>query len=237
MQRQVVVVGLLAGFLAFASQPARAQWAVIDVNAIDQLVQEVATLRQQLQTAEQSLVEQESQVRAMTGSRGMQNLLSGTNRNYLPPDWTTLDSLVTQTSGAYQALAQGVQNLISANAVLTPAQVAQLSLPEQANLNAARQSAAILEATSRAALANTSARFASLQQLIAAIPSATDQKGALDLEARIEAEQAMLENEHTKLEVLDETIAAQRLAEEQSVREQAIAGVGSLRTLPPLALP
>ena len=232
-----VLMGLLVGFLAIGAEPARAQWAVIDVNAIDQLVQEVATLRQQLQTAEQSLVQQESQVRAMTGSRGMQNLLSGTNRNYLPPDWNSLASLVSQTSGAYQALAQGVQNLISANAVLTPAQVAQLSPAEQANLNAARQSAAILEATSRAALANTSSRFASLQQLIAAIPSATDQKGALDLQARIEAEQAMLENEHTKLEVLDESIAAQRLAEEQSVREQAIAGVGSLRTLPPLALP
>ena len=235
--KKSVLMGLLVGFLAIGAEPARAQWAVIDVNAIDQLVQEVATLRQQLQTAEQSLVQQESQVRAMTGSRGMQNLLSGTNRNYLPPDWNSLASLVTRTSGAYQALAQGVQNLISANAVLTPAQVAQLSPAEQANLNAARQSAAILEATSRAALANTSTRFASLQQLIAAIPSATDQKGALDLQARIEAEQAMLENEHTKLEVLDETIAAQRLAEEQSVREQAIAGVGSLRTLPPLALP
>ena len=232
-----VLMGLLVGFFAIGAEPARAQWAVIDVNAIDQLVQEVATLRQQLQTAEQSLVQQESQVRAMTGSRGMQNLLSGTNRNYLPPDWNSLASLVTRTSGAYQALAQGVQNLISANAVLTPTQVAQLSPAEQANLNAARQSAAILEATSRAALANTSTRFASLQQLIAAIPSATDQKGALDLQARIEAEQAMLENEHTKLEVLDESIAAQRLAEEQSVREQAIAGVGSLRTLPPLALP
>ena len=173
----------------------------------------------------------------MTGSRGMQNLLSGTNRNYLPPDWNTLASLVTQTSGAYQALSQGVQSLIAANAVLTPAQVAQLSPAEQADLNAARQSAAILEATSRAALSNTSARFAALQQLIQAIPSATDQKGALDLQARIAAEQAMLENEHTKLQVLDESIAAQSLAQEQSVREQAIAGIGSLRTLPPLALP
>ena len=235
--KKSMLMGLLVGFLVIGAEPARAQWAVIDVNAIGELVQEVATLRQQLQTAEQSLVQQESQVRAMTGSRGMQNLLSGTNRNYLPPDWTTLASLVTQTSGAYQALAEGVQNLISANAVLTPAQVAQLSPAEQANLNAAREAAAILEATSRAALANTSSRFASLQQLIAAIPSATDQKGALDLQARIEAEQAMLENEHTKLEVLDESIAAQRLAEQQSVREQAIAGVGSLRTLPPLALP
>jgi len=235
--KRSLLMGLVVGILAIGTPPARAQWAVIDVSAIDQLVQEVATLRQQLQTAENSLVQQESQVRAMTGSRGMQNLLSGTNRNYLPPDWTTLASLITQTTGAYQALSQGVQSLIAANAVLTPAQVAQLSPAEQANLNAARQSAALLEATSRAALSNTSARFAALQQLIQAIPSATDQKGALDLQARIEAEQAMLENEHTKLQVLDESIAAQSLARRQSVREEAIAGVGSLRSLPPLALP
>ena len=237
MGQRTLLMGVLVGMLAFATQPARAQWAVIDVSAIDQLVQEVATLRQQLQTAEQSLVQQESEVRAMTGSRGMQNLLSGTNRNYLPPDWSTLSSLVTQTSGAYQALAQGVQSLIAANAVLTPAQVAQLSPAEQADLNAARQSAAIMEATSRAALSNTSARFAALQALIQAIPSATDQKGALDLQARIAAEQAMLENEHTKLQMLDESIAAQSLAQEQAVREQAIVDVGSLRSLPPLALP
>jgi len=235
--KRSLLIGLVVGILAIGTPPARAQWAVIDVNAIDQLVQEVATLRQQLQTAENSLVQQEAQVRAMTGSRGMQNLLSGTNRNYLPPDWNTLASLITQTTGAYQALSQGIQSLITANAVLTPAQVAQLSPNEQADLNAARQSAAILEATSRAALSNTSARFAALQQLIQAIPSATDQKGALDLEARIEAEQAMLENEHTKLQVLDESIAAQSLARRQTVREEAIAGVGSLRTLPPLALP
>ncbi len=235
--RNPVLMGLMVGILAIATQPARAQWAVIDVNAIGQLVQEVATLRQQLQTAEQSLVQQETQVRAMTGSRGMQNLLSGTDRNYLPPNWTTLASLITQTSGAYQALSQGVQSLIVANAVLTPAQVAQLSPTEQADLNAARQSAALLEATSRAALANTSARFATLQQLIQAIPSATDQKGALDLQARLEAEQAMLENEHTKLQMLDESIAAQSLAQQQTVREEAIAGMGSLRSLPPLALP
>ena len=237
MQRQAVAIGLLVGILAIGIQPAHAQWAVIDVNAIYQLAQEVATLRQQLQTAEQSLVQQEAQMRAMTGSRGMQNLLSGTDRNYLPPDWNTLASLVTQTSGAYQALSSGVQSLITANAVLTPAQVAELSPAQQADLNRARQSAAILEATSRAALANTSARFATLQQLIQAIPSATDQKGALDLQARIAAEQAMLENEHTKLQALDQTIAAQKLAHEQSVREEAIAGVGSLRSLPPLALP
>ena len=56
--------------------------------------------------------------------------------------------------------------------------------------------------TSRQALEVTSERFASLQQLIDAIPGATDPKAVLDLQARIAAEQAMLQNEQTKLMVL-----------------------------------
>ena len=45
-------------------------------------------------------------------------------------------------------------------------------------------------------------RFTSLQQLISAIGGATDQKASLDLNARIAAEQGMLQNEQTKLQVL-----------------------------------
>ncbi len=235
--KRTIAIALMAGTLGFGIRPASAQWAVIDVNAINQLVQEVSVLQQQLQTAEQSLVQQVDTVRAMTGPRGMQNLLSGTNRNYLPTNWSTIASLVTQTTGTYQALGQAVRSLITANAVLTPAQVAQLSPAEQTSLAAARENAATLEAVSQAALANASSRFASLQQLIQAIPTATDQKAALDLQARIQAEQAMLENENIKLEELNRSVAAQALANQQAMQEEAVAGIGSLRTLPPLALP
>ena len=41
-----------------------------------------------------------------------------------------------------------------------------------------------------------------MQTLINAIPSATDQKGILDLQARIQAEQGMLQTDQTKLHVL-----------------------------------
>ena len=58
----------------------------------------------------------------------------------------------------------------------------------------------MLQVTSRQALQVSSERFASLQQLIDAIPTATDPKAILDLQARIAAEQAMLQNEQTKLD-------------------------------------
>jgi type IV secretion system protein VirB5 len=230
----VLVASLVSMGLSPVSQ---AQWAVVDVGAITQLVQEVGTLQQQLQTAERTLSNAQQQFQAITGNRGMQNLLSGTNRNYLPTNWTQLVAAVGQTGGAYQALSAGVQSLMMANAVLTPQQIAALSPAEQSQLQAARQSAALLQSTSRQALDSTSTRFASLQQLINAIPSAADQKGALDLQARIQAEQAMLQNENTKMAVLYQTLQAQEWARKQSAREQVVAGVGSLRSLPALNLP
>jgi type IV secretion system protein VirB5 len=215
----------------------QAQFAVVDVGTITQLVREVTTLQQQLQTAEQTLTNAQQQFQAMVGTRGMQNLLSGVNRNYLPSIWTQLIGAVGQTGGTYQALSAGVQRLMMANAVLTPPQIASLSPAEQTQLQTARQSAALLQSTSRRALDNTSTRFASLQQLISAIPAAADQKGALDLQSRIQAEQAMLQNENTKMAVLYQTLEAQEWARKQSAREQVVAGVGSLRSLPALNLP
>jgi type IV secretion system protein VirB5 len=157
----------------------------------------------------------------------MQNLASGVNRNYLPPTWAQLPT----------GLAAPIQSQVSSNAVLSPAQVAALSPAEQQQLNAARNNAALLQVASQQAYATTSGRFASVQTLINAIPSATDQKGILDLQARIQAEQGMLQTDSTKLNVLYQAAQAQELARRQSAIEQVVAGVGNLRTLPALRLP
>jgi type IV secretion system protein VirB5 len=56
------------------------------------------------------------------------------------------------------------------------------------------------------------------------------------LQARIAAEQAMLVNEQTKLNVLYQATQAEELARKQRIREQALADIGSLRRLPPMGL-
>src|SRR5947207_13814051 len=93
MSRTSSVVALSALLLlAGLSRPAQAQWAVVDVGAIAQLVRQVATLQQQLKNAEQQLGQAREQYRSMTGGRGMQNLLGGIHRNYLPANWGELPS-------------------------------------------------------------------------------------------------------------------------------------------------
>lgn len=228
---------LVVCLLMAAGAPAvRAQWAVIDVGAIAQLVEQIATMYQQLETARNTLRQAEQQYRATTGGRGMERLLSGTDRNYLPANWAQLEAAVQRADGAYRALGTRLQAILSDNALLSAERVAALSPIERQQLDAARRTAAMFQATSRQALETTSGRFQSLQQLVDAIPSAQDQKAILDLQARIAVEQAMLANEQTKLNVLHQVAEAEEMARKQRLREQALVDIGSLRRLPPMGL-
>ncbi len=231
-----IALCLLPWFGFLAAPAAHAQFAVIDVSSIVQLTQEVSVLRQQLTTAENELSQAQSTFSAMTGTRGMQNLLSGTVRNYLPTSLGDLQAVLQGTSGTYGALSASVTSLVQANAVLSAQQVSQLSPALQARLVAARNANALLQAIAGSALSTASSRFNSLQQLITAIGTASDQKGALDLQARIAAEQSMLQNDRAKLAVLAQAAEGQRAAALQAAQEQAIADVGSFRSLPPMGL-
>jgi type IV secretion system protein VirB5 len=215
---------------AIAGVPAaQAQFAVIDAAAVAHLISQAQTLTQQLAVARAQLAQIEAQYQAMTGDRGMQSLLSGTVRNYMPAQWSQWNS-VLNGNGGYGALSTAFQASLQANAVLTPQQLAVLSPDERAHIIAARQSVALLQALSQDALGNTSGRFAAIQQLIDAIPSARDQKGILDLQARIGAEQGMLQNEQTKLQVLYQAALAQEWATQQRAHEQVVAAQGQFAT-------
>jgi type IV secretion system protein VirB5 len=213
---------------SFAVAPAAwAQWAVVDAPAIVQLIQEVQTTAQQLQTAKAQLLQAQQSLQTMTGNRGMQQLLSGTVRNYLPSNWTqVIGALQGSGSGGFSALSTDVQSIVTANAVLSPQRLATLSPGGQQLIQNSRQWSAMQQALSHQALSNASNRFAAIQTLIAAISSATDQKGILDLQARISAELGMLQNEQTKLQILNQGTQAQESSLRQIGREQVIDGHG-----------
>jgi type IV secretion system protein VirB5 len=222
--------------LEITPRPALAAMAVIDVSAIRQLVQQVATLREQLATARGQLQQAQSEYAALTGHRGMERLAGGISRNYLPPDWQELERVLGERSVAYGALSRELERVVVERAVLTRDELDDLSADAQRRIAAVRRAAALDQVLAREALANTSQRFASLQSLIDAIATAIDPKAILDLQARVQAEQAMLANEQTKLAVLFQAAAAERLAREQQAREQALRDVGSLRQLPAMGL-
>jgi len=225
--RRWVIASLV--FLGAVST-AHAQWAVVDVPATLQLIQEVETTGQELQTARNQLTQAQQALQTMIGDRGMELLLSGTVRNYLPSSWSQLTTAMQGGVAGYPGLSADVNLAMSANAVMSPTQLSLLSATNQQQIVAGRQSSALQQALSEEALSNASSRFASIQTLVAAISTATDQKGVLDLQARINAELGMLQNEQTKLQILHQATDAQDAINRQRQREQIVMGHGQFAT-------
>ena len=224
-QGRGIALAMLALTGGIAMHAARGQIPVTDIGAIAQLVSELQTLQQEVETARQQLAQAQSEYQAITGARGMERLLAGTVRNYLPPTWADVRGALA--GGGFPDLTRQLQLTVATNAVLSDSQLSELAPADRQSLEATRQSTAVQQVLAQQALTVTSDRFASLQQLIDAIPSAADEKGILDLQARIAAEQDMLQNEQAKLAVLSWAAQADLRANEARVRELAVAGHGN----------
>jgi type IV secretion system protein VirB5 len=221
------VTAMLAVSVLMLPPVSQAQMAVIDVASLTQLLQQIQTMEKVLDNARSQLAQAQQALLTMTGTRGMQLLMSGVVRNYLPTDWQQLTGSLQSLSSAYPALAASIAAQLKANAVLSPAQLSALSVQGQQRIQGARTLAATSQAMSRDALSNSASRFADLQGLISAIGATTDQKSILELSARIAAEQGMLQNEQNKLQALFESAQAEDLAMHQQEREAIVAGHGS----------
>jgi type IV secretion system protein VirB5 len=220
------VFAILIVSMTWAST-AHAQWAVVDAPAIVQMIQEVEDLEQMISTARNQLDQAKQALQTMTGDRGMELLLSGQVRNYLPSTWQQVASAAVGGSGT---LGADVRNNIAVNAVLSQQRLMTLSPAAQQLIQASRQWGAMRQSIAHEALANSSNRFSSLQTLIAKIGSAADQKSILDLQARVNAELGMLQNEQTKLQQLDRSTLAQESVLRQQAQEMAIQGQGRFET-------
>ena len=228
----VITVALVAAPI----ERSQAAWPVIDIGAIAQLIQQVNYWKQQITGMSNQLNQLKQTYSALTGSRGMQNLLGITPqaRNYLPPNWQELMSVVQNASATYAGLSSKAQAILQANAILSASDLARLSPTHRKLIEDGRNSAAMLQVMGQSAYEQTSQRFGALQQLITSIGSATDEKAIEDLQGRIAAEQTMLQNEATKLETLRQSAEGAAQAREQQVREQTLRGIGSVNTLRPV---
>jgi type IV secretion system protein VirB5 len=213
-----------------AAPATQAQFAVIDVGAITQLIDEVELLQNQLTTAQTHLAQAQMEFVSITGGRGMEALLRGAPRNYLPASWAGLQAVMNGGGGAFGGLAGGVSATAAGNAILPEPWLALLPADVRKQIEERRALTALQQNLTRQALQTTSERFDSLQQLISAIPAAVDQKAVLDLQARIAAENAMLLNEQSKLRTLAEVVQAQERANQQQVWERGLLGHGQFAT-------
>lgn len=234
MKRRTGVVAAVSAALVLGlgvAPAAHATYPVIDVAAIKQLVAQINYWKQQISAMQKELNQLQQTHAALTGPRGMQSLLSLTDaqRNYLPRDWAGVAQVLAGQSAQYSALASAVEAGVQGRAVLTPQRLAAMTPAERASIEEERRAAMGLAVMTREAYAQAGARFASLAQLVQAVGTAGDAKAIADLQGRIAAEQAMLENEQAKLGVLAQVAEAERSVREQQLRELAIAGHGQFQ--------
>lgn len=230
---------LLAATTFLAPLHAKAGIPVIDFTAVANLIQQVMYWQQQISAMQKQydqLKDSKDQLtqthNAMTGTRGMEQLLQTSDlaRNYLPPSYGELTSTLKGSSVGYTGLSSQVQSIMKANSILSGAQMDTLSPELRQIVEQGRQSAAMLNGTTQNAYQSTSQRFSALQQLINSIATAQDPKAIQDLQTRIQAEQNMLTNEQTKLQSLYQIARAEEAAQQQRTREQVISGHGGFNT-------
>lgn len=235
---------LLAFFLAASALltplHARAGIPVIDFAAVANLIQQIMYWQQQISAMQKQFDELQASKEqlqqtygAMTGTRGMDQLLSTSDaqRNYLPQNYNDLMGLASGSSSGYAGLSGQVQSIMNANKILTSSQMDALSPEMRQTVEQGRQASALLNGMTRSAYQITSQRFSALQQLINAIGRTNDPKAIQELQARIQAEQNMLTNEQTKLQSLYQIAKAEEAAQQQRIREQAMRDVGSVRSM------
>jgi len=217
---------LLALGLVCAVGPAHAQFAVIDVASLGQLIAQAQTLLQQLDAVRTQINQAQTLYQSMTGPRGMQQLLNVGGLNYLPTDLRQLSTVEQGNAGLYPKLAASIGDAEIANAVLSPKLLASFSAQEQASINSGRRTVALLQGITDQALSNSSNRFADIQVLMRAIPAASDQKAMLELQAAIATEISVLQNDESKLQILYQVANAQERGNRQMTRELTVMGHG-----------
>lgn len=191
------------------------------IDQLKELQSQVKTGYDQLTTLKKQYDTLNEEYQSISGIRDMGSLVNNpVLRKYMPDNY---EQILNNGYGAAQTIrntarVQGIQDV-------NPGSVS--SLANEAN----GMQAAINRATAEEGYKQASQRFDDIQTLLDKINTAPDQKSILDLQARIQAEQVMQQNEATKLAMLGQLAQAQKDLAQQANKEHAVKSL-RVRTVP-----
>lgn len=219
-------------FLLYAPLAHAGGIPVIDSAALAQdasnFAKELQEMIRQYENMQAQLAKAKEHFEAVTGDRGMGQLLDGQIKNYIPDEWKSALAILDQPSG-YSGLSSNIQEIIDENKVLSDSELNKLSPAARQVVEEERKAMAAHKALGEASYKNASERFQALQTLTNAIGMATDPKAIMDLQARIQTEQNALTNETNKLNALAETLRSEEIIRQQKKREVLSKSGGSVR--------
>ena len=236
MRAGIPFAAAAAAFVLAVAPTVQAQQIVHDPRALAQMIEEARTTLDQLR-ALQTQVEQGRQLFDSLNDLSGVNALAGelglpTVRNPLP-DMRALRAAADGDLSALGDLADRADAIRRDTRLYTPpagdldpAEAYYRDSLERAGARTARD-LAVGEAVAGAA----DRRLQGLETLRSALDTAPNARAVLDLEARLAAEQAMIQNEQVRLQGLALTQAAEARLEEQRARERAEAARAARMTV------
>ena len=209
--KKLALVLAIAGSLNAVSYAGVPVSVVADPQAWTAHLEDMAKYVEQIKQLENQFKQQVKQYESMTSARGLANVI---NSQYDTDAMSGINTdSILRDSG-----------INSASDFKLPEDVAEL-------YDTAAKNAATYAGQASRSLEQAQSRFTELSGLVRRVNTATDPKEVMDLNARIGADQAFLQNEVGKLQVLQQTAQANDALYQQKVKQMAVQSSGSLRNV------
>ena len=180
-----------------------AQAAANFIKEIDQMIAQVDQMKQQY--------------KAITGSRNLGEILTNTGlKSALPQDWQKVYNSIQ--NGGYKGLDGAARAIADAAKLTEKCKAYQDGSERHKSCQTAAVQSAQTQSNIEKALDNATARLENLNQLARRINGATDPKAIADLTARINIEQAAIQNEQTRLQLFMKLSDIQEKNAQQAAR-------------------
>jgi P-type DNA transfer protein virB5 len=182
-----------------------------------QAVQQVAELKKQYDQLKE-------QFKAITGSRGLGNILTSTGlKSALPQDWQKVYDAIR--TGGYKGLDGAAKAIVDASKLVEKCKPYKDGSEQQRTCQNAAVRTAQTQSNIQQALENTDKRLTNLSQLAKKINETKDPKAVQELIARIGVEQAAIQNEQTRLQLFMKLADEQERTAQQEARAARAARV------------
>ena len=211
----VLAAGIAVSSAAFAQIPVTDGASIAQQVAAQ--VETIAKWKMQYDQMTSQINQMKQQYESLTGSRNLGKILNNAAlRDYLPNDWQGVyDSVKT---GGYSGLSGRAASIYESNKVYDACahyKVAeQRTACEAQAVKGSQDKAFALDAYDKA-----KSRLNQIDQLMAKINDTPDPKAIAELQGRIAAEQAMIQNEQTTLLMYQMVAAAEDRLQQQRQRE------------------
>ncbi|PWK36415.1 P-type DNA transfer protein VirB5 [Cupriavidus plantarum] len=211
----ILAVGIAASSAAFAQIPVTDGASI--AKSVENQIETMAKWKMQYDQMVSQIDQMKQQYAAVTGVRGMGELFNNPQlRDYLPQDWQGVYDSVK--SGGYAGLSGRAESIYDNNKVYD-ACAGFVSNEQRTNCEAQAVKGAQDKAFALDAYDAAKNRLSQIDQLMQQINQTQDPKAIAELQGRIAAEQAMIQNEQTKLQMYQMVAAAEDRLQQQRQKE------------------